>query len=151
MSDKITDQIYIGSAQDALHRPLPSGVTAILNVAQDLVNPRPLYLANITMCHIPLTDGGSNSIEMVALALQCLDALIHQGEVVLVHCHEGKSRSVGVVAAWLAGVAFDEEGNSVAQDISEAEMIIKEHRPRADINSDLRPLLIAASKMAGWT
>lgn len=50
----------------------------------------------------PLADGPGNRREDVLEAIDFVHGCVQTGERVLVHCHAGRSRSVCVVAAWLA-------------------------------------------------
>jgi len=136
MFSKITSDIFIGSAHDALFRHPEelkyAGITAILNVAKDLSNNRQLH-KQFTMCHIPLTDGEANSKGMCMLAVAALHALIEDGHKVMVHCHEGKSRSTAVVATYLATESEDKTLNQM-------ETEIKEKRGIAQIQPDLKKI-----------
>jgi protein-tyrosine phosphatase len=137
MFDQITENIYVGSWQDAMARSpdllKKEGITAVLNVALDLMNPRVEYHKDFVMCHIPLTDGGGNTVAMCDLAVQALDTLLRANHKVLVHCISGKSRSVGTTATWLVQTGLH---NSI--DAAEAD--IKSKRERAEIQPDLKAL-----------
>lgn len=139
MFNQITDDVFIGSAADALHRPIDllngAGITAILNVAKDLSNIRQIH-NHFMMCHIPLTDGGANSIKMCELAVEALQAMLDDGHRVMVHCHVGRSRSVGVVATWMVK-------QGMAASLDEAELFIKTKRPIAEIQPDLKNLFVS--------
>jgi protein-tyrosine phosphatase len=49
-----------------------------------------------------LIDGAGNDLRVIQLAIQALEELIASHPPVLVHCHAGRSRSVVIVAAYLA-------------------------------------------------
>lgn len=100
---KVSDKIFLGSSNDALHRfhLLPSyGITAILNVAKDLTN---LFVnhTQFRITHVGLGDGEGNPKGLLYSAVMSLAGLIWDGHTVLVHCHEGRSRSPTVVATYL--------------------------------------------------
>lgn len=130
--NKITDKIYLGSSQDAQHRKRElkeAGITAILNVARDLTNTTTTH-KEFEMYHIGVMDGGGNNSSMASAALLVLSALVLDGHKVLVHCHEGKSRSAGLVAAYLT-----KRGNF--ETMEEAVVYLKSKRPRVDPNDEI--------------
>lgn len=101
--NKITDQIWIGSSLDARNGEAlkGAGIRNILNVAEDL--PAQLgWKDGFTHYHVGLCDG-PNDPELYTAALAVLRAITKSdsSQRVLVHCHEGRSRSVFVVAAHL--------------------------------------------------
>ena len=101
--DKITDNLYIGNSYDALHSKSilkAAGITAILNVAKDLDNPF-LSPNNFSLHKVGLGDGSGNTEENLLGAIKTLHSLLSEGHRVLIHCHEGRSRSSSVVAAYL--------------------------------------------------
>lgn len=93
---KITENIHIGSSTDAR---TCSADFAVLNVAFDLDvdNPLPKERAKVG-----LIDGPGNTVEAMLAAVYMLSALCRRHPNVLVHCHEGKSRSTSVVALYMA-------------------------------------------------
>ncbi len=140
--NKITDNIYLGSSQDGLHRKPQlkvAGITAILNVARDLTNTTTTH-KEFEMYHVGIMDGGGNAATMAYAALIVFHTLLDAGHTVLVHCHEGKSRSAGLVAAYLTG--WDE-----FRDIDAAEAFLKTKRPRVDINKSVRQLFLDAMSL----
>lgn len=99
--DCVTEYIYLGDSADANNRSNclnEHGITAILNCAFDL--DRPHYGRVQVICG--LIDGEGNNANMFKYAVEMLRTLVVAGHKVLVHCHEGKSRSASVVAAYLA-------------------------------------------------
>jgi len=141
MFTQIFDNIFIGNSHDALHLPIEqlqaAGVTAIINTAKDLTNTRVIH-KQFTMAHVPLTDGGANKIAMCGIAVQTLQAMLEDGEKVMVHCHEGRSRSVATVATWM--VKHLEEFTTIDQ----AEAFIKTKRPEIFLKPNLKALFQAA-------
>jgi protein-tyrosine phosphatase len=130
--NKITNSIYLGSSQDAQHRKpqlKAAGITAILNVARDLTNATTTH-KEFEMYHIGVMDGGGNNSSMASAALLVLSALVVDGHTVLVHCHEGKSRSAALLAAYLT-----KRGNF--ETMEEALAHLKSKRPRVDPNADI--------------
>lgn len=96
----ITDNIFIGNSQDAKNKEVLEelGITACLNCAIDLDYACPVEHYS----KVGLTDGPADQREKFVEAMNELDILLESGHRVLVHCHCGVSRSVAVVAAWIA-------------------------------------------------
>jgi protein-tyrosine phosphatase len=106
MMTMITDKIGIGDASDS--RQLPSAVDAVLNVAVDL--DIPLTGGNAYRHKVGLLDGPGNDDFLLLSAVLVLHALNKRYRRILVHCQEGKSRSVIVVAAYVSivgGMEFE--------------------------------------------
>jgi protein-tyrosine phosphatase len=140
--DKITDNIYLGSSQDGLHRKdklKAVGITAILNVARDLTNTTTTH-KEFEMYHVGIMDGGGNNQNMANAAFLVLSALLSDGHKVLVHCHEGKSRSAGLVAAYLV-----RQGKF--NDVEEAIEFLRTKRPRVNPNTEIVDLFINVSNL----
>jgi protein-tyrosine phosphatase len=100
----ITDEVAIGNSQDSTHADNKQ-FDAVLNVAIDFD-----IMDGFKWRHkVGLLDGPGNDPLMFASAVILLHSLVRRGKKVLVHCHEGKSRSVMVVAAWMwaRGYEFD--------------------------------------------
>ncbi len=91
--------LWIGNAGDARSSALlrKEGFTAVLNVATDLVSPPDIDPIRFK---VGLTDGPSNSLSSYEAAADLLDYLLSHGHKVLLHCHEGRSRSAAVAALW---------------------------------------------------
>jgi myo-inositol-1(or 4)-monophosphatase len=98
MITQITPKIYIGNSFDAC-TVTPEMVEASLNVAIDLdvVNPN-----KIKLYKVGLVDGPGNNPETFVAAILCLCGMARKYNKILVHCHEGKSRSVIVVSTYLS-------------------------------------------------
>ena len=76
--DKIRDNIYLGSSQDAMHRKdqlKAAGITAILNVARDLTNTE-LTHKDFELYHVGIMDGGGNNPIVGACALMLFGGLL---------------------------------------------------------------------------
>jgi protein-tyrosine phosphatase len=137
--DKVMDNLYIGSASDALHRKdqlKANGVTAILNVARDLTNTTTTH-KEFKLYHVGLMDGSGNDQGLYIAAVQVLESLLRAGETVLIHCHEGASRSAVITALYL-------HCNRDFQSLESAEEYLKSVRPRVSIK---KPLLEEAQHM----
>lgn len=142
MLNKITENIYIGSSADAQHRKQhlrAAGITAILNVARDLTNATTTH-REFEMYHIGIMDGGGNNTLVAKAACSVLEALVADGHKVLVHCHEGKSRSPGLVAAYLV-----KQGKF--NDVEEAIEFLKTKRVRVNPNASVVALFDAVSAL----
>lgn len=106
MINMITDRIGIGDSSDG--RQVSSAIEAVLNVAVDLDIPP--TQGNVYRHKVGLLDGPGNDDALLLSAVMVLHALNKRHNRVLVHCHEGKSRSVMVVSAYVSivgGMEFD--------------------------------------------
>lgn len=95
-----SDYLYIGNASDAKDRQAlkARSITAVVNVATDLVSPPEVDPIRVK---VGLTDGPSNSDDAYQLAADTVDYLLRKGHKVLIHCHEGRSRTSAVASLWL--------------------------------------------------
>ncbi len=123
MITMITDRIGIGDAGDA--RQVPPGIDACLNTAIDL--DIPLTGGNVYRHKVGLFDGPGNDDAILISAVLVLHALNKRHNRVLVHCQEGKSRSVMVVSVYVSIVGRMEFGR-VLRDIMDARGA-SEYRP----------------------
>lgn len=121
----IQDCLAIGNESDATDESLliDSGITAVLNVAAEIMPPH--YQSDIISAKVGLIDGPGNYPSLYTVAIQILDVLLTEEEMVLVHCVAGISRSPFIVACYLV----------LKQDISyrEAEQFILSRRPEVNI------------------
>lgn len=111
--DMITQSIFVGNNQEArkLANLKANSITAVLNVARDLdivewfVDGESRTRFNgIEYQKAGLIDGpGNTQLELIAPVI-LLQSLLSRHNNVLVICHEGKSRSVTVVALHLAHI-----------------------------------------------
>lgn len=97
MITPIIDKIAIGDSEDAQNITRHQ-FDATLNVAIDL----DIDDTKIQRYKVGLLDGPGNDPKIFAAALIVLDTLVKNNKRTLVHCHAGQSRSVMIVAAWLA-------------------------------------------------
>lgn len=105
MPSQITNNIWIGNSNDstAEDRLKKLGINAILNVANDL--PEILgWRQGFHSSHCGLVDGEGNTKSLYLSAITQLHALVEMQKKILVHCHEGKSRSAAIVVAYLDGI-----------------------------------------------
>ena len=126
---KITRQLWLGDAEDACDNTTLKrvGVTAVLNVANGMYE-GPDYLS-FKHLKIGLLDDGSDQEIMKQLAAYTLKQLIDSGEVVLIHCGAGLSRSPYIVARYLS------RRNKIS--LSKAYYQLKQLAPGIDENSPL--------------
>lgn len=93
----ITDEVAVSGFHDM---DLAPPVSAVLCVADERpYEPRPS--GNIRWLHLGFPDVQPFPLDRVWECVKWLDARVSEGRKVLVHCAEGNSRSVSVVAAYL--------------------------------------------------
>lgn len=111
--DWINDEILIGNRPDAhdLHLLEKHGVQSILSLDGSMVHKNAVELGVKDLVGIKIIDGPGNDRRHLELALWHLGRLLESHPPVLVHCHAGRSRSVAVVAAYLAQAG----GNSMEE------------------------------------
>ncbi len=129
--NQITDQIWIGNSGDAKDaNALRSvGINAILNCAEDLA-PALGWKDGMTHFHVGLRDD-SNHPSRYKAACNVLDALVEEGKNILVHCHEGRSRSAYIIALYLSHkkpTAFDHSLAATLQWMKSIRPIIEVHQ-----------------------
>lgn len=111
MTTIIPKKLFLGNIYNSENQELLDhvGVSAVLNVC----NSAPRVTLNRTYHWCAMNDGPGNTDAQFAQAISMLDELVQHGEIVLVHCQAGVSRSSTVVATWLAkhyfadGMSFD--------------------------------------------
>ncbi len=111
----VENMIAIGDADDG-REATQEKFDATLCVAKDLdicdrKDPDVKDYTHVSRHKVGMIDGIGNHPLTFLSAVLLLEALIEQGKRVLVHCHAGQSRSVMVVAAWMAykGIATLDE------------------------------------------
>lgn len=127
MISKITENIFIGNADDAKSAPhiTEAGITAVLNCAMDLdYQQRAAFTVKVGMI-----DGKGNKPTDLLTAVRMLETLLENGHRVLVHCHEGRSRSPVVVATYMSKT----KGMSIETALSELNKL----RPLVDPNQHM--------------
>ena len=96
---EVYPNLWIGNSFDAKNISVLKeiGIKSVLNVAFDLNDTLP---HDINQVKIGLIDGPGNIIKLFTMAVLALENLLSLGPV-LIHCHEGISRSVAVAAAYV--------------------------------------------------
>lgn len=87
---RIADNLWVGNSIDGQ----AAKVDAVLNVATDLHVKR--GWPDVVYAQVGLIDGPGNPLSAYYAAVLALASLVRPDKHVLVHCHEGKSRSVAV-------------------------------------------------------
>lgn len=111
--DSINVHIFIGNRPDAhsLECLEENGIRSILSLDGSMVKKKAAQFGVEALIGIKLIDGPGNDPRHLRLALRYLGQLLEEAPPVLVHCRAGRSRSVAVVAAYLAsteGLDFEE-------------------------------------------
>ncbi|CAK9028623.1 ABC transporter A family member 12 (ABC transporter ABCA.12) (AtABCA12) (Putative ABC2 homolog 16) [Durusdinium trenchii] len=111
------------------------GATQILNCTDDLPAPSADELGELQWSRLPLMDLEDQDLnENLEKALEIIGKAESLGGAVLVHCHEGKSRSVSVCLAYLM-----KSGLSLASSLA----YVKSKRPMARPNAGFLKQLLA--------
>lgn len=97
--DWITDNIAIGNFLDAREAIVSRSLDAILCLKPECCDEGNEDLQ--VLC-VPLEDGFGNTKYAIDMALHFIHDAVSSDEKILVHCHAGRSRSVCVVAVYLA-------------------------------------------------
>ena len=136
---QISTKIFLGNSHDAIHSKdilKELGVTAILNCAFDLHNNKLSHKDGFEIAQCGLVDGGGNNLYGMVSAITQLASLILKGHVVLVHCHEGRSRSAFVILCFLMAFLNDfdtDEQREIVLNETLSEMM--EKSPDINMNS----------------
>jgi protein-tyrosine phosphatase len=99
MVTEIDEKLYLGNALDAkaLQWDNPLNIRAVINVSYEPDEP----VDGIKNVHVPMMDNGNIPAKAFDVALSAIAENLRSGPV-LVHCAMGVSRSVVVVALYLA-------------------------------------------------
>jgi hypothetical protein len=102
--DWITDQVAIGNHVEARDAGLlrQRGIRSVLSLDGSLDPSDAECLGVEAVAAFDLIDGAGNDPGVLGLAVLALEDLLRAHAPVLVHCHAGRSRSVVVVAGFLA-------------------------------------------------
>ena len=102
--DQIRPNIWIGGAEgrDVVEDLKAKGITAVLNVACDINSRGDIPPEDLRQIKIGLADHSLNQPYMKEIAVYTLKMMLLHGEIVLVHCAAGMSRSVWVVCKALS-------------------------------------------------
>lgn len=103
----IQNNLYLGNSGDAknLSALLDHNINVVLNVAIDLsyqVWHKYDHGKELVQYKVGMTDGLNNPPELFVAAVLTLKGLLDRDNKVLIHCHQGRSRSPSVIAAYLA-------------------------------------------------
>lgn len=138
----IIDAIWIGSCADSANRSFlkERDIEHIVCCAEEFIHPPGfLYISNKVSqwCRIPIKDNSADKSteHHFREGAKQIDEWVEQGKNVLVHCYEGKSRSVAVVITYLMlykGMSFDV-----------AYLQVKAQRSKANIYHSYIPILKA--------
>lgn len=130
--DFITDQIAIGDAEDAANvvEMRNQGIRSVISLNGQLLGVSPDQLGLEALRAFSLGDGWMVNRFEFEKALEDLQQLTKTHSPVLVHCTEGRSRSVMLVAAYLM--------RSKELSFEEAIERIREERPRIHAAALLR-------------
>jgi predicted protein tyrosine phosphatase len=106
---KLTDRLWLaGAATARQHDVLRSlGITAVVNLTPDDYG---CEEAGFKVCHIQIDDAAALDTEPIVRFLSTMDEWERDGDVVLIHCHAGISRTSSFAIAWLmhrAGASHD--------------------------------------------
>ncbi|MCX7176028.1 MAG: dual specificity protein phosphatase [Proteobacteria bacterium] len=102
--DWITEAIAIGNrieAHDPAHRER-TGICSLISLDGSMTDDRALGIGYTDWACISMVDGPGNDLAPFRKVVQALIDMVEGSPPVLVHCHAGRSRSVTVVAAYLA-------------------------------------------------
>jgi protein-tyrosine phosphatase len=127
MINKLGDKrIFIGDANDSrnLAHLKQYKIDAIVNVALDLDTP---FFDYIRHYKIGLLDGPGNKFYDYWIASTLLISLLEDGKNVLIHCHEGKSRSVAIALIVISLINYRKL--SVKESVDASYKYIKKYRP----------------------
>merc|ERR1711957_254534 len=93
----------MGTTAGCLHYLRKVGIVCIMNLTEDLAAPPAEALGtDIRWERLPLQDVEDQDLSAAfRVGLEMIDKVIETGGRVLVHCHEGKSRSVSMCVAYL--------------------------------------------------
>jgi len=100
VASKIDSTFWIGTSQAPGYLVDGGKIKGVMNCAFDLDIQVP---DGVLYAKVPLVDGPGNALHALIGAALCLRQIVELGKVpVLVHCHSGSSRSVVVLATYLA-------------------------------------------------
>ncbi len=128
----IYKNIYLGDSQDHKQADelLKHNISYILNVAVDL-SIRPLVCRDYKA---GLIDGPGNEYEDYTRACFLAYSLFITGRNLLIHCHEGKSRSAFIALILIASDLLESDGRKSNDVKQEAMDILIKGRPIVNIN-----------------
>ena len=97
---KLSDRIYLAGAHTARQHDLlrSLGITAVVNLTPDDYG---CGEAGFKVCWVPIQDAEALDTRHFARFLAQMDEWERDGEVVLIHCHAGISRTSSFTIGWL--------------------------------------------------
>ena len=101
---RVDDHVILGALPFASLVPelRAQGVRAVVNTCEEFAGPTREYEhSNIQQLWVPTLDFTPPTLESVERAVEFLQAHVHRGETVYVHCKAGRGRSATVVLCWL--------------------------------------------------
>lgn len=103
MIKKIAPNIFISGANEIHNKEELKGlgITAILNVAWEVNDPE-YSPEDFKMVKVGLLDSSNNPDWLKSLAIIAFGSLVENGEIVLIHCLHGASRSPYIALRYLA-------------------------------------------------
>lgn len=116
--EQITEQIYLGSINDAIKPDLNNTVDVVLNVSSDMFLAGYGAIADVEKWNVIFDDGKYVDIALIEKAVGVIEKAVGEGKRILVHCTAGISRSPMVVACYLAkkkGIDFDQAMEHIAR------------------------------------
>jgi protein-tyrosine phosphatase len=128
----IYKNIFVGNSQDPKNTDelLSNNIAYILNVAQDLdVNP---LVGKYYKCG--LMDGPGNTFEDYSRIMLIALSLFLEGKNILIHCHEGKSRSAFIAMVLISLDIIRTQTRKSSDVKQEALGILVKARPIVTIN-----------------
>eukprot|EP00929_Paragymnodinium_shiwhaense_P049818 TRINITY_DN25124_c0_g1_i1.p1 TRINITY_DN25124_c0_g1~~TRINITY_DN25124_c0_g1_i1.p1 ORF type:complete len:727 (-),score=211.64 TRINITY_DN25124_c0_g1_i1:271-2451(-) len=138
-ADLAPSPLMVGPATSAgcFHVMRKLGVTCILNCTKDLLEPEKADLGEDIAWHrLALADVESQDLQAAfEEGLRIIDQAVAKGGKVLVHCHEGRSRSVSMCLAYM----MTREKKTFA----DAMNFVKSKRPQARPNAGFWKQLVA--------
>ncbi|NIP67411.1 hypothetical protein GWN63_05060 [Candidatus Bathyarchaeota archaeon] len=122
MISRILDRLYVGDRRFTSEDLAKLDISYVLTVGD---NPRP----NHYWC--PLVDGRGNDWDDVLKAVNIVQYQLTSGDIMLIHCDEGMSRSPFIVALYL---------NKIGMSFKEATEFVRRRHPPTAINPHLLDL-----------
>jgi len=139
MTDLPKSPLLVGgaTAASAFDEMRKRGVKCVINVTTDITEPHQSDLgADVEWHRIPLHDTEEQDIsEALEEGLSIIDRVSRTGCKILIHCHEGRSRSVSLCLAY-----FITRDNMT---LADALSFVKSHRPEAQPNAGFMKQLMA--------
>jgi protein tyrosine phosphatase (PTP) superfamily phosphohydrolase (DUF442 family) len=124
---RLSDRIYLGGSWTARAHELlrELGVTAVVNLTPDDFG---CAAAGFKVHHAPIDDATALAPGVIGAFLLRMDAWEQSGDVVLIHCHAGISRTSTFAIAWLMYKAGCHQGTDLAAAWRVAEDVVARAR-----------------------